>query len=104
MSLNPDKSPSPVTMVNSYDYLTTHYSMVGGNDEKRLILPLQEGKKMDFDYFFFFYEGFLWQILATHRTAGEEKGPSFIPLYHFHPLMNIHVFICNLACVAITYF
>lgn len=33
----------------SSDCLTMHYSMVGGNVEQRLVLPLQEGKKMDFD-------------------------------------------------------
>ena len=25
----------------------------------------------------FFYQGFLWQILAIHGTAGERRGPSF---------------------------
>ena len=28
---------------------------------------------------------------------GECRGPSFIPLYHFHPLTNIQTFICNFA-------
>ena len=36
--------------------------------------------------FFFFYQDFLSQTLITHRTAGEGRGPSFSPLYHFHPL------------------
>ena len=35
-------------------------------------------------FFFFFYQGFLSRTLTTHRTAGEGRGPSFIPLYHFH--------------------
>ena len=52
---------------------------------------------------FFFYQGFLTRILATHRTAGGGRGPSFIPLFHFHPLTNIQIFICNFAC-EITYF
>ena len=29
---------------------------------------------------FFFYQGFLSRTLATHRTAGEGREPSFIPL------------------------
>ena len=41
----------------------------------------------------------------THRTTGERSGPSFIPLYQFHPLTNIQTFICNFACeMTITYF
>ena len=36
-------------------------------------------------------------FLTTHRTTGERKGPFFIPLYHFHSLMNIQTFICNFA-------
>ena len=35
--------------------------------------------------FFFFYQGFLSQTLTIHGVAGEGRGPSFIPLYHFHP-------------------
>ena len=44
----------------------------------------------------------------SHRTAGEWRGPSFIPLYHFHPLRHLfatlhvrwlsHIFNRN-ACV-----
>ena len=45
---------------------------------------------------FFFYQGFLPRTQTTHRTAGEGRGPSFIPLHHFHPL--IQTFICNFAC------
>ena len=62
---------------------------------------LSAGKSL----FFFFYQGFLSRALTTHRTAGEGKGPSFIPLYHSHPLTNIQTFICNFACeMTITYF
>ena len=54
--------------------------------------------------FLFFYQGFL-PTLTIHRTAGEGRGPSFIPLYHFHPLTNIETFICNFACeMTMTYF
>ena len=54
---------------------------------------------------FFFLSGFLPQTLKIHRAAGEGRGPSFIPLYHFHPLTNIETFICNFACeMNITYF
>ena len=41
----------------------------------------------------FFYQGFLSQILMIHKTAGEGRGPSFIPLYHFHPWDDYHVFL-----------
>ena len=40
----------------------------------------------------FLYQGFLSQTMTTHRTAGEGREPSFISLYHFHPLMNIQIF------------
>ena len=46
----------------------------------------------------FFYQDFLSQTLTIHRTAGEKRGPSFIPLYDLHRLMNIQTFICNFAC------
>ena len=39
----------------------------------------------------FFLSGF--SFTKTHRTAGEGRGPSFIPLYHFHPLTNTHTFV-----------
>ena len=59
----------------------------------------------DVFFFFFFYQGFFSRTLATHRTAGEGRGPSFIPLYYFHPLTNIQTFICNFVCeMTITYF
>ena len=47
--------------------------------------------------YFFFLSGFSSQTLTIHRTAGEGKGPSFIPLYHFHPPTNVETFICNFA-------
>ena len=47
--------------------------------------------------FFFFLSGFSSQTLTIHGTAREGRGPSFIPLYHFHPLTNIETFICNFA-------
>ena len=47
---------------------------------------------------FFFLSGFSSQTLTIHRTEGEGRAPSFIPLYHFHPLTNIETFICNFAC------
>ena len=53
----------------------------------------------------FFLSEFSSQTVAIHRTAGEGRWPSFIPLYHFHPLTNIEIFICNFACeMTITYF
>ena len=53
---------------------------------------------IDLLYMIFFLSGFSSQTPTIHRTAGEERGPSFIPLYHFHPLTNIQTFICNFAC------
>ena len=53
----------------------------------------------------FYKSGFSFTALTTHRTAREGRGPSFIPLYHFHPLINIQISICNFAYeMAITYF
>ena len=53
----------------------------------------------------FFLSGFSSQALTIRRAAGEGRGPSFIPLYHFHPLTNIETFICNFACeMTMTYF
>ena len=53
----------------------------------------------------FFLSGFFSRTLTINRTAGEGRGPSFIPLYHFHPLTNIQTFICNFAReMSITYF
>ena len=55
--------------------------------------------------FCFFSIRVFFHGLTTHRTAGELKGPSFIPLCHFHPLMNIQIYICNSACeMIVTYF
>ena len=54
---------------------------------------------------FFFLSGFSSQTLTIHRTVSEGRGPSFISLYHFHPLTNIETFICNFVCeMTITYF
>ena len=39
------------------------------------------------------------------RAAEEGKGPSFISLYHFHPLTNIQTVICTFAWkMTISYF
>ena len=45
--------------------------------------------------FLFSYQSFLSPRLATHRTAREGRRSYFIPLYHFHPLTIIQIFICN---------
>ena len=45
---------------------------------------------------FFFYQGFFSQTLTIHRTAGEGRGPSFIPLYHFYLLTNIETLFATL--------
>ena len=38
---------------------------------------------------------FVLQTLTIHMTAAEGMEPSFIPLHHFHPLINIETLICN---------
>ena len=54
---------------------------------------------------FFFCQGFLSRALTTHRTVGDGGGPFFIPLYNFHLLTNIQIFICTFACeMIIPYF
>ena len=50
---------------------------------------------------YFFYQGFLSETLTIHRTAREGRGPSFIPLYHFHPLTNLQTFILKLCTIFI---
>ena len=53
-------------------------------------------QKMEFsmkDFFSFFYQGVLSKTLTIHKTAREGRGPSFTPLYHFHPLTNIQRFL-----------
>ena len=46
-------------------------------------------------FFFFFYQGFLHRHWRFHRTAGEGRGPSFIPFYHFPSFTNIQTFIAT---------
>ena len=54
---------------------------------------------------FFFYQGLLAQTLTVYRVAREGRGPSFISLYHFHPLINSDTFICNFTSeMTIPYF
>ena len=54
---------------------------------------------------FFFYQSFLSRTMKTHRTAGEGRGSSFIPFYHFHQLTNIQTFVCSFAReMTITYY
>ena len=51
-----------------------------------------------FDFLIFlFYQSFLSRTLTTRRTAGQRRGPSFIPLYQFEPLTKIQKLICNLS-------
>ena len=54
---------------------------------------------------FFFLSGFYSQTLTIHMTAGDRRGPSFIPFCRFYPLTKIETFICEFACdMTITYF
>ena len=53
----------------------------------------------------FFLSGFFFIDTDDSQDSRGREGPSFIPLYHFHPLTNIETFICNFACeMTITYF
>ena len=54
--------------------------------------------------FFFSIRVFFTDTDNSQRSRRRE-GKSFIPLYHFHPLTSIEIFICNFACeMTITYF
>ena len=78
------------------------YSLIFLLDAESSLEVLQTNKHYDL---IFFLLGFSSKTLTIHRTAGEGRGSSFIPLYHFHPLTNIQTFICNFACeMTITYF
>ena len=56
-------------------------------------------------YIYYIYFLFYQDVLHRHWTVGEGRGPSFIPLYHFHPLTNTETFIRNFASeMTITYF
>ena len=53
----------------------------------------------------FFLSGFSFTDNDDSQGSRGGRGPSFILLYHFHPLTNIQTFICNFACeMTITYF
>ena len=55
-------------------------------------------------YIYNFYQSFLSQTLTIHRTAGEERGSSFVSLY-FTPAHEHSDIICNFACeMTITYY
>ena len=42
-------------------------------------------------FFFFFLSGFPFTDVDDSQHCSEGRGPSFIPLYHFHPLLR-HLF------------
>ena len=47
----------------------------------------------------FFYQAFfLTDTDDLQDSRGRENRLFFIPLYHFFPLTNIQIFICNFAC------
>ena len=78
-----------------------HLEIKALNHEKVNIIKLLKSLKINlFSIRFFFFLSFylLSQTLAIRRTAEEGREPSFIPRYHFHPLMNIQTFISNFAC------
>ena len=47
---------------------------------------------------FIFYMSFHSRTLTIHKTTGEGRDPSFIPLCYFHLFTNIWTFICNFEC------
>ena len=54
---------------------------------------------------FFFLTGFSFTDTDNSQDSRGREGTIFIPLYHFHPLINIQTFICNFASeMTITYF
>ena len=76
---------------------------------KRKFSPFKSFLLISFFFPFFSIRVFFSWILTTHRTAGEERGPSLplpsFPLCHFHPFTNVQAFICNFAReMTITYF
>ena len=71
----------------------------------QLFMILQMSKNERNKHNFVFSISFLSGALKTHRAVGGGRGPSFIPLYHFHSLTNIQIFICNFTCkMTILYF
>ena len=59
------------------------------------------------DKVFFFLSGFSFTDTDNSQEGKERegRGPSSIPLYHFHALTNIQTLICNFAReMTITYF
>ena len=80
-------------MINDYTVVATHRVL----KSHRI--------KMDVIYGFSSIRVFSHRHRRFTAQQGKERRPSFIPLHHFHPLMNIQRFICNFACeVTITYF
>ena len=80
-----------------WTFLTPGYMSVTSNALQKVIQIVPRKKKLRIVQHlnFFFYQGFLSRTLTTHRTAGEGRGPSFIPLYHFHLLTNIYLQLCT---------
>ena len=118
--ISPEKNFTPSSTEKHISHNTrADKSKISGNKKSMIILDdsmtellngWEMAKKIQsnfkiYYYYYFFLSGFSSQTLTIHRTAGEGRGPSFIPLYHFHPLRNIETFICNFACeMTITYF
>ena len=76
-----------------------------GKDHMKVKLSSDDDLPLNKPLKFFFLSEFSSQALTIHRTAGEGRVPSFIPLYHVHPLTSSETFICNFACeMTITYF
>ena len=48
-------------------------------------------------FFFFLLSGFSFTDTDNSKDSSEGRGPSFIPPYHFYPLMNIQTFILKLC-------
>ena len=79
--------------------ITNSYFPVMWQWSTKVLLQIQHFVELSkFLSSFFFHQVFLSWTLKTHRRAGEGRGPSFIPFYHFQLLTNIQRLICNFAC------
>ena len=69
-----------------------------------IIRPIPSLMNVTISELFFPLEFSFTDTEDSQDSKGRE-GPSFIPLYHFHPLTKSQTFICNFACeMIITYF
>ena len=82
----------PLGFIKFRHFFSISFFFTGTNDS-------QNSRRRDgtTPFFFFFYQGFLSRTLATHRTAGEGRGPSFstLPLPPAHEHSDICLQLCT---------